>query len=89
MESRGAEAGRGEGRMTGDSAEKRVPVHKHCHEYRECNWSDCIFYDGSDHCWTLVSPFKLRRRPGPLLKDSAERCLCLSTACTECPYFEG
>jgi len=70
-------------------AEKRVLVVKRCREYRECKCPDCIFYNGSDNCWTLVSPFKLRRRPGLLLKDSAERCLCLSTACTDCPNFEG
>jgi hypothetical protein len=54
----------------------------------ERNLTECIFHDGSDNCWSLVSPFKMRRRPSLLLKDTAERCLCLSIPCTECEYYE-
>lgn len=61
---------------------------KHCRSYRDCNSPDCIFYEGTEPCWTRVSPFKMRRRPSALLKGSAEHCLCLSTPCTECPFFE-
>jgi len=63
--------------------------YKRCANFRECTLTECIFYDGSDNCWSLVSPFKMRRRPSLLLKDTAERCLCLSIPCTECEYYEG
>jgi hypothetical protein len=62
---------------------------KRCARFRECNLKKCIFYDGADNCWSLVSPFKTRPRPSLLLKDTADRCLCLSIPCTECEYFEG
>ena len=62
--------------------------YKRCADFRECKLTECIFYDGWDNCWSLVSPFKMRRRPSLLLKDTAERCLCLSMPCSECEYFE-
>lgn len=72
------------------TAEKRDRSrHKRCANFRECTLTECIFYDGSDNCWSLVSPFKMRRRPSLLLKDTAERCLCMSIPCTECEYYEG
>ena len=72
------------------TAEKLAKTrYKKCAEFRECGLEDCIFYDGSDNCWSLVSPFKMRRRPSLLLKDTAERCECLSIPCTECEYCEG
>lgn len=62
--------------------------YKRCADFRECSLTECIFHDGSDNCWSLVSPFKMRRRPSLLLKDTAERCLCLSIPCTECEHYE-
>ena len=62
--------------------------YKRCADFRECSLTECIFHDGSDNCWTLVSPFKMRRRPSLLLKDTAERCLCLSIPCTECEHYD-
>ena len=56
--------------------------------HKECSLTECIFHDGSDNCWSLVSPFKMRRRPSLLLKDTAERCMCLSIPCTECEHYE-
>ena len=63
--------------------------YRRCANFRDCNLEDCIFYDGSDNCWSLVSPFKMRRRPSLLLKDTAERCQCLSMPCTECEHYGG
>ena len=63
--------------------------YKRCADFRECNLEECIFRDGSDNCWSLVSPFKMRRRPSLLLKDTAERCECLSIHCTECEQYDG
>jgi hypothetical protein len=70
---------------------KKDPMNEYrrCASFRECNLEECIFYDGSDHCWSLVSPFKMRRRPSLLLKDTAERCECLSIDCTECEHYDG
>jgi hypothetical protein len=31
----------------------------------------------------------MRRRPSLLLKDTAERCKCLSIHCTECEHYDG
>jgi len=59
-----------------------------CSQFRECNQKDCMFFEGEGNCWTLVSPFKMRRRPSLLLKDTAERCACLSAPCVECTCFE-
>lgn len=63
--------------------------YRRCASFRECGVEECIFYDGSDNCWSLVSPFKMRRRPSLLLKDTAERCECLSIHCTECEHYDG
>ena len=69
--------------------EEEKKAYRRCAHFRECHLEACIFYDGSDSCWSLVSPFKMRRRPSLLLKETAERCLCLSSPCTECEYYEG
>lgn len=74
-----------------DSAEHTERAFKRCNRPRECRQEACMFYERSDtaDCWHCVSPFKLRRRPSRLLKDTAERCECLVISCTECPHFEG
>ncbi len=70
---------------------KKDPMNKYrrCASFRECNLEECIFFDGSDNCWSLVSPFKMRRRPSLLLKETAERCECLSVHCTDCEHYDG
>ncbi len=61
-----------------------------CNRLRECGQRGCMFFERSDHahCWQYVSPFKLRRRPSLLLKDTAERCECLSILCQQCQFFD-
>ena len=63
-------------------------VRGNCARFRDCNRDDCIFFDGDEPCWSRVSPFKLRRRPSLLLKDTAEHCQCLAISCTECELYE-
>jgi len=75
--------------MMEQASEVREKDHyRKCSRYRDCHNEECIFFDGEDHCWARVSPFKLRRRPSMLLRETAEYCTCLSISCTECDYFE-
>ncbi len=62
---------------------------RRCSLFRECGLKECIFFEGWDHCWTLVSPFKLRRCPSRLLDETAERCGCLSIPCPDCENYRG
>ena len=76
--------------MAGNNAAARDTNSYHrCARFRDCHLEECMFYEGADDCWSLVSPFKLRRRPSLLLKDTAEHCECLAKPCTECEYYAG
>ena len=83
-----SKASQGDNLMEAVNLEKKtIKTYRRCAKFRECHQEDCIFFKGEDDCWALVSPFKLRRRPSLLLKDTAERCQCLWIPCTECEYI--
>jgi hypothetical protein len=69
---------------------KNETTWRRCNRYRDCHERECMFYEMEGPCWAQVSPFKLRKRPSLLFRDTgAEHCLCLSIPCTECDLFEG
>ncbi len=63
--------------------------YRRCADFRDCNLKECLFYEGDRHCWRAITPFKKERSPAVLLRDTADRCECMSIPCSECEYFEG